>query len=236
MKKIVTFGLAFLFSAFIFQAVGLAEQYNFVEINLVGGPSPYESASYFVRQIDDGSVVLGQSHTCPCDKGVEVRTATIDLASFRLMMEKLIANGAMELEDGEVDSVMAGSYEFSIGWSGKEAGWSVRGPFLLSDGRYAASIRLVEKTIRDHTGTEVYFDNCYKQEETGIATIWTQPWGQVTIDGIPLNRRSPLLSLELSAGLHRLQMVRPDLGIDRFGPLKIRAGKTQDFILTLIKK
>ncbi|RMG19476.1 MAG: PEGA domain-containing protein [Deltaproteobacteria bacterium] len=61
----------------------------------------------------------------------------------------------------------------------------------------------------------------------GIGTLKVNciPWCKIYIDGKDTGRRSPALDLKVPAGKHRLKVVHPPNGMERFRDVEVRAGE-----------
>ena len=71
------------------------------------------------------------------------------------------------------------------------------------------------------------------ENRTGELSIYSEPWGNVIINGIDINRTSPANQIKLICGTHELTLVNPGEGpySERKTQVKIRFGKLTELIM-----
>jgi hypothetical protein len=60
-----------------------------------------------------------------------------------------------------------------------------------------------------------------QEEQLGTLDLFSDPWGQIYIDGRDTGKQTPHKGLRVSAGTHRLKIVNPSLGLSHEEEIEI---------------
>jgi hypothetical protein len=204
----------------------------YILVSLESGPSPYGEVYYQISEV--GSVALAcQVHGYSHGDIEETRCGIISKVRFSRILSDLSDLGIWEIGDGGEKSPLGATWGVQVGSSQGEVSFTASSPFLADDPVYRKVIRLVISEVVEATGREVFRDLFFEPNKVGFGSFWTHPWTRIWIDGVELSSSTPILSLELEAGAHRVRLVRPELGIDRAGQVKITGGKSTNFFFTV---
>jgi serine/threonine-protein kinase len=67
----------------------------------------------------------------------------------------------------------------------------------------------------------------------GSVNVFSEPWGNVWVDGRKTDKSTPLRALRLTAGPHRIEVINPVLGQRATADVVVKAGKSRLLRLTL---
>jgi hypothetical protein len=70
--------------------------------------------------------------------------------------------------------------------------------------------------------------------EQCVATIGSKPWAEVSIDGKPTGKSTPLMDYSLACGKHRITFSNPDLMIERNEVIILKPGQRFKKIFPLV--
>ena len=206
---------------------------DFVRIQLMEGPSPYESVTYHLFRVGRDAAAC-QTHAYAHVGTQDVRCATLSPQRLDRILEDLRAEGLMDLGDLGTPHPLAPSWRVDASVAGHGVAARIHGPTLLDDDRAARIIAGVMQEVRQATGVEIFRDIFLPAHELGIVTFWTHPRTEVWVDGARISESTPVLSLDLPSGTHHLRFLNPARGIDRSGRFHVTAGKSTNFLLNVI--
>jgi hypothetical protein len=72
-------------------------------------------------------------------------------------------------------------------------------------------------------------------EATCVATISSKPWAEVSIDGKPTGKITPLVNYSIPCGKHRVTFKNADLMIERNESITLKAGQPFKKIFSLVE-
>lgn len=215
MKNLVlTFVVAM--SLFAASGAGAADgrMFDHVHVTVDEGPSPFLAVAYVVRTVDGQPVVI-QSKQYPYVPVYDNRVEAISRQEFTSFMQNLVNEGAMDLKDASRDAPFALTYNVQLHVQGQSNSFTVKGPGLLEDARYARVVEAVVKFVEKKTGPALFRDLVHPETSLGLLDLQTLPPVEVDIDGIPTGRSTPLYSFELGPGAHTARLYSKKLRISR---------------------
>ena len=64
--------------------------------------------------------------------------------------------------------------------------------------------------VRERVEPDTYWDRRLIEKERGSLRIQSTPRAEILLDGVPLGRKTPVLSLPVAAGEHSVQLIHPE--------------------------
>jgi hypothetical protein len=173
-----------------------------IRVSLEGGPSPFTSVEYAVRQIE-GTFIALQAKQYPFNGVYDDRVAAVSAPAASGLFDQLATAGIDRLKDASREAPFALTYEVQYWRHGQAVEFRVTGPELLDDPRYAQVIGAVTRFVESATGGPALFrDIVIEDSELGLVSIQSSPPALVTIDDVPLGRTTPVMNFELAPGPH----------------------------------
>jgi hypothetical protein len=206
--------------------------FDHVHVSVAGGPSPFLAVNYTVRVIGDVAVAI-QTKQYPQVPVYDNRVAVVPITEAKKLFRKLDELGGLDLLDAVAQAPMALEYEVEFAWAGRVNRFRVRGGDLLEDLRYAQAVDAVEAFVEAHTGVAYFRDVMVPEKELGLLNLRTFPLVEVTVDGLPLGRTTPVFGLEMKAGTHTAALYSPDLNITRRIKFSIYKGEVTNLNLNI---
>ena len=87
-------------------------------------------------------------------------------------------------------------------------------------------------------GDDDIFEGHGKADSSGgtcVATISSKPWAEVSIDGKPTGKITPLVNYPIPCGKHRVTFKNADLMIERNESVTLKAGQPFKKIFSLVE-
>ena len=89
-------------------------------------------------------------------------------------------------------------------------------------------------------GDDDIFESHGKTDSAGsggmcVATISSKPWAEVSIDGKPTGKITPLVNYSIPCGKHRVTFKNADLMIERNESVTLKAGQPFKKIFSLVE-
>ena len=206
-----------------------------VHVSIDSGPSPFSAVVYAVRNVVGTPVVI-QTKQYPYVSVFDNRLQLVSDAEFEGLMNDLVALGALELQSKTGPEEMSLTYKVDIVYKGQSNSFLVTAPFSLEDLRYANIVEKVRGFVEERTGIVHFRKLGTRDEKLGLLNLRTQPPSRLIVDGVELNRESPVFNLELPEGEHTVLLVHPRLPSPEPIRFKIYAGQSTDVNLNLIPK
>jgi hypothetical protein len=186
--------------------------FDHVHVTLDGGASPFAAVVYSVRDLG-GVAAAMQAKSYPFVDTYDNRAALVEPSDFAALADELASLGILELPDAAARFPFALTWKVEVGLRGKAHAFTVTGPDLLPDARYARIVDLVQRFVMARTGPAYYRDLAVPGRDVGILNLHTYPPADVELDGVPLGRRTPLQSFEIAPGPHVAGLFVPEKGI-----------------------
>jgi hypothetical protein len=192
---------------------------------VVEGPHvPYERVEYSV-EVGHGTIVARTSVTAAAKFGEESRIGLVTPVEWLSLLKSLRRLGASKVSS-HLKERRAVRYTFNWSDGGTTHQWIFDEPTQVQGGDALRVINEVRGFVHARAGHIPYWDAGLLKSESGSLRIKSTPPGIVFIDGLSLNRLTPVVGLVLVRGPHQVQLVHPKTGEKWEYSIMIKAGRT----------
>lgn len=117
-------------------------------------------------------------------------------------------------------------YELSFRLGGKENTFLVADPYAMADGRYGEFINAIREVSVRTAGDIGYHAPSGPSGQEGYLFIDSVPSARATVDGVLLDRETPILAYTVSPGPHTIVLENARLGLKREYKVRVQSGVT----------
>lgn len=200
-----------------------------VELEAMGGFSPWSRVRYAIEQVR-GQPMLVHDREYPgdYDDGEPARRTLLGEGAWSRLHASLEACrlGALEGLAQEPAAGERPAWRWRVRWRDAALGASSERVVWLTDemARDWPCLREIEAAVASEL-EPIRFERVFVAEsERGTLDVRTVPVTEVWIDGVALERTTPLWDIVLPAGHHTIRMVNRDEGIDRTVEVVVERG------------
>jgi len=209
--------------------------FDHVHVWVEGGPSPFLAVQYSVRAVDRHTFAC-QAKQYPHVPVYDNRVTVVSLDESTALFARLVELGVLELGDAALEAPFVLAYKVEVEVGGKTNRFTVVGPSLMEDLRYAGVIEEVVRFVQEKNGPAYFRDLVVPESDLGLLNLKTYPPAEVEIDGIPLGLKTPLSSFEMAPGVHTATLHCESLGITRSVKFTVYKGQVKNLNLNFRKQ
>jgi len=192
---------------------------------------PYESVTYAIER-KRGALVVTVSKRFVKPFGGRDEVSLLTEEAWAELRTALEAGGVFTLPSVKGPKARS-TTRVEADWGSRQHSWTVDDPGISFDGRHAHCIALVRALVSKRVGEIEFRDVMLLPGESGRLRVFADRPATVALDGVLLGSNTPLLSLRVSAGVHRVELrpLRSDAVYSY--SVKVEAGKTTSLSVEL---
>lgn len=212
-------------------ATARADDADHVRLTLAGPATPYATVTYEAARKRGAVVATVEKRFAP-GFGHRSEVGLLTDADLEALLTELADLGAFTLQNRRVEAPRT-LYTLSIQHGRRRHQATVHDPEWAPEARARALFARIRAAIGATTDPIPFRDALLLPGEYGTLHLRATPPATVALDGAPIEGRTPITDLRLTAGRHRVTLTPAAGGEARDYDVTIEAGKTTALVVEL---
>lgn len=206
---------------------------DYIRLTLEDGPSLFSTVEYHLQTV--GGAVVGCSvHAYTYVEREQIRCGLFEPGAVESMWRELGPEGLDSAAVPVSGSPLASTWRFDGCLGGRCV--DLKAEVLDMDSAFSGLAEGFMRLMDQQLGKERFLDFYALEQKAGSISLWTRPRTMLWLDGTALERRTPVLGLDLPAGRHRIRLYDEERGIDRAGTVEVSPGRNTNYFIDLLKE